>query len=291
MDTMVNGELSRILLLLGLGVTSISALLYRLIIKIRGSFKPYKETTLLYLFLSLLLFAIIGCTAHWAELKYHFYFYLFYQFYFLLLGIIHIYCMQHYLEWNSDSKGMWLELLFTFTTAILGGAGFVTIYRLFNREGLEFEMLTSTIFFVIPWFTYQTFKKAAAIPPKVLKQWFYPIQEELKEPDERKLKNLLVISFEFQKQNTDIYCTNFRAKAPVDMELGELFYYFINDYNERHPNSRIQYATEMGDAYGWIFYKKPRWYTIMTKYVDIDKTIFKNHIRENDIIICTRSLN
>jgi len=73
------------------------------------------------------------------------------------------------------------------------------------------------------------------------------------------------------------------------MELGELFYYFINDYNERHPLEHIQYVNGPGDPHGWMFYKKPKWYNILTRYMDADRTIFLNGIRENDVIVCIRA--
>lgn len=72
------------------------------------------------------------------------------------------------------------------------------------------------------------------------------------------------------------------------MDFGELFYYFINDYNERHPHATISYSNETGMPSGWIFFKKPKWYTLFTKYIDSERTIFTNHIRENDIIMCIR---
>ena len=136
---------------------------------------------------------------------------------------------------------------------------------------------------------YHTFQKAIAIPPKVVRQWFYPVGEEIDEPEDSKLKNLIVISFEFQKQAGDKNVINFRAKAPRDMEFGVLFYYFINDYNIINNNSRIQFVNEFGEPQGWIFYKKPSWRSIITRYIDVDQTIFSNHIKENDVIICTRS--
>ena len=80
----------------------------------------------------------------------------------------------------------------------------------------------------------------------------------------------------FQKKLNEPHFTNFRAKAPRDMEFGQLFYYFINDYNERHPNGKIEFADKNLSAYGWIFYQKPAWYTINTKYIDTDKTFYAN---------------
>jgi Type VI secretion system, TssN len=75
------------------------------------------------------------------------------------------------------------------------------------------------------------------------------------------------------------------------MGFGQLFYYFINDYGERHPNNKIEFADNNAAPYGWIFYKKPRWYTINTIYIDAEKTFYANRIRENDVIVCHRFLN
>jgi hypothetical protein len=141
---------------------------------------------------------------------------------------------------------------------------------------------------LVPYFVYQTYLKSVAIPPKIYKEWYYPAHAQEPDLEEAKLKNLLVISFEFQKQMEDRYFTNFRAKAPVDMEFGQLFYYFINDYNDRHGGSSIRYSNMQGDLHGWIFYRKPKWYHLSTKYIDTEKTIFINNIRENDVIICNR---
>ena len=151
-------------------------------------------------------------------------------------------------------------------------------------------MALAGLFFMVPLLVWQTYLKAIEIAPKIYKLWYYPVQHRAEFlPDDSKLKNFLIISFEFKKKEEDDYYTNFRAKAPVDMEAGELFYYFLNDYNIRHAKSKINYIdNKSGQPYGWIFYKKPKWYTIFTKYIDMDKTVFINNIRENDIIVCNR---
>ena len=291
MEKVINSEITKFIILLGAGVVGLSFVLAKLITKIRGTYKPYKKATLLYLLTSLLLFAFIALAAHPLFFKSPFFALVLFQAYFLLLGSAHLYYMRQNLKWTGDNKVFFPELIFTIIVSILGCIGFVVVYRFFNKNGLEYMMAASILFFIIPFFFYHTFKKAIAIPPKILKQWFYPVHQEMEEPDESKLKNLLVISFEFQKQSNDPHITNFRAKAPTDMEFGELFYYFINDYNERHPNAKIQFINGTGEPYGWIFYKKQQWHTIITKYIDADKTIFNNHIKENDVIVCARSLS
>jgi hypothetical protein len=270
-------------------VVGSSALLAKLISKIHGSFKPYLKATLIYMLVALLLFSVIACLAYWSYLKDQQQFYLIYQAYFLLLGTLHVNWMEEYLKWAGNNKSLWAELLFTIITAMLGSIGFISVFGYFSTYGLEINMTTSTLCFIVPWFVNQTFQHAISIPAIILKQWYYPVSEEIEEPDEDKLKNLLVICFVFQKQLTDKHDTSFRAKAPVDMEMGELFYYFINDYNERHPQDKIEYINESGEPYGWVFYKKPQFLNLSTRYVDADKTIFNNGIKENNVVICSRS--
>ncbi len=276
-------------MVLGLATVGLSALFTKMVAKAKGSIKPYVKATLIYSILALLFFAAIAFTAHPDIFTDHFSFFLFYQAFFLLFGLIHFHLMHRFLRWSGEERAFAAETLFTLILCLCGSVCFMLVYRWVSADGLIPMMLTSCYVFIIPGFVYQTFLKAVAIPPGIIKQWKYPFDQHIVDPDESKFRNLLVISFEFQKQTTDNHFTNFRAKAPADMEFGQLFYFFINDYNERHPSAKINYVSQTGEPHEWIFYKKPRWHSIFTEYIDTDKTIFNNKIRENDIIICSRS--
>jgi hypothetical protein len=297
MQAYFTNNLRGFLIILGIGVLGLSALFTHQVSRVRGSFRPYQKPTLWYLVLSLLFFAAIATTSGVIMADKIFLYpyeplslFIFYQAYFLLLGIVHFHIMHHYLHWSGDEKSFWVEVLFTLIVSMFGSISFVIIYQYFNKEGLELIMVTSTCFFIVPLFFYHTFKKAVSIPPRLVKHWFYPVNQKIEEPDESKLTNMLIISFEFQKHTRDTLFTNFRAKAPLYMEFGQLFYFFINDYNERHMDNKIQFINEAGEPYEWIFYKKHRWYTIITHYIDAENTNYVNHIRENDVIICNRVL-
>jgi hypothetical protein len=290
MEKLVANDLSKLLILLSMGFAGIFILFVNMVVRLKGKFKPYQKSTILYLLVSLIFFAAIAGTGYWHASRHYLTFFLLYQCCFLLLGVVHVYWMEQHLKW-SGMGALWAELLFTVVTSITGSIVFLLVYRWFNPQGLVFHMAGSIILFMVPWFVHRTFQYAITIPPRVLKQWYYPVSEEIEEPDEKKLKHLLVISFEFQKQVTDAHFTNFRAKAPVDMDLGELFYYFVNDYNDRHPHAKIEFINGNGEPHGWVFYKKPKWYSLMMQYIDAEQTVFKNRIRENDVIICRRSLN
>lgn len=285
---MLSPELNKLLLYLGISLISFSAIIGVFAKKIRSSFKPFSKRAVWYLLVSVAVFALTGLFIAARFFSSYNGYFIFFQVLFLLYGILHIYMMHRKMDWGKERQTFMPDLIFTVIILLAGAICFMLAYRWLNREGLEISMMFSALFFIIPLFVWHTFLSALAIPPKVLNQWYYPVHEPMEDPEESKLKNMLLISFEFQKNGQESYFTNFRAKAPVDMELGELFYYFINDYNERHPQGQIHFSNGTGKPYGWMFYKKPKWYTIMTTYMDSEKTIYLNRIRENDVIVCSR---
>jgi hypothetical protein len=286
MESVINSEMTKFLMIVGAGVAALGVLFVNLVSKAQGSFKPYLRRILAYILVTLLLFLLIPfVTLQSLDTAF-----IVFQIYFLVLGLVHYHYMHRFLVWSRGPRAFYRELSFTLLLALLCTAGFALLYRFLHRDGLSLAMAASALFFVIPLLFFQTFREAMAVPPKIVKEWFYPVDREVEEPEDAKMKNLLVISFEFRKQTNDPHYTNFRARAPVDMEFGKLFYFFINDYNERHPSGQIHFVNGSREPHGWIFYKKPRWYTVITQYVDGEKTIFNNRIRENEVIICERSL-
>jgi hypothetical protein len=290
MERFFTTELLRMIGILGFGGLSLMVLLGRLIAKLRGSFQPYRKTTIIFLLVAAGIFGVIGFTGHRFVFSSASYFYMGYQAVFCLLGIAHLFAMYKYMAWSNTEKSFWLELLFTIIVAAFGVIAFALIFKWMNKDGYYFAMSTAVLFFLVPFFVLKTFKAALDIQPKIFKQWYYPVNSVLPEPEESKLKNILLINFQFQKTTFDPDYTSFRAKAPADMEFGQLFYYFMNDYNDRHPNSRLEYMDKKREPYGWIFYRKPKWYHITTKYIDPDRTFFINRIKEDDIIICRRTI-
>lgn len=294
---MLINELTRTILILGMVAAGSLGVMVKLIARVQGSFKPYFKATILYLLVALLLMSSVASLSYWSHLKNQQLFHLIFQAYFLILGTMHVHWLKEYVKWAGNEQSLLAEFLFTMVLGLLGGVGFMAVFswfRWFSEDLLAFNisigsiMSTSTILFIVPWMVNQMFSNALSVPGKILKRWYYPCGEELEEPDEDKLRNLLVISFVIQKHLGDDQETHFRAKAPIDMEMGELFYYFINDYNERHPNDKIDYLDPSGEPYGWLFYKKNPYLRLASQYVDAEKTIYNNRIRENNVILCNR---
>jgi hypothetical protein len=278
----------KMLSIVGIAGLGLMTFLGAYISKAKGSFAPHRKSTIIYLLISTLVAADVGLMGNKALYSTPSTTLIICQIIFFLAGFLHIWCMHRYLKWSGGENSLLFEVIFTLVVSAFGFMAFSIVFTYFNKDGYQYYLATSVFFIVIAFFIYTTFLMAVRIPLKVYEKWFYPVNEEVDDPDDSKMKNMLVISFEFQKKKTDSHYTNFRAKAPADMDFGQLFYYFINDYNERHPNGRIEFLNEQYNPYGWVFYKKPRWYSFSTHYVDFSKSFFMNHIRENDIIVCKR---
>ncbi len=288
MEKLFTQEVIKLLSIAGIVTVSLTSLLGILMQKILGSFVKYRKQLALHLLLFIVLFLLLGLLGHSSVFFSPTIMYVVLQVCCFLLGLLHLHLMQQNFKFNENEHGFWLELLFTLAVAGFGFVAFYILFSYFNREGYSLLFCSAIFIFICSYFIYQCFERAMDIPMKIYKKWFYPMNTALKDPDESKLKNMLVISFEFIKKPDDSHYTNFRSKAPNDMDFGQLFYFFINDYNDRHPNEKIVFKTDGEQPFGWIFYKKRKWYQFITRYIDADSSFYMNKIKENDIIVCNR---
>ena len=267
----------------------VGALIMMLMGKLRKVFTKSKKKSIFYAIAALLIFALTALLSsnkvlNDTPLNSFFGF----QFIFLGLGILHVYTMRKFFEDFSKKKSdFFTEFLFTIVIICIGLIGF---YNVANRmrPSFSFMYMASAIAFIIPIIFYKLYEFTLLIPVPIYKKWLYPVGEDIKDPTQKELMNPLVISFEFQKYQGKDDITNFRVKAPEIMEFGKLFYFFINDYNERHPESMIEYLENTSqEPCGWIFYFKPNWWSSI-RHIDFARTVISNNLKEDNIIICRR---
>jgi len=134
----------------------------------------------------------------------------------------------------------------------------------------------------------KTVEELLKVPKKEFKLWHYPVNQNIEDPSDEELDNPVIISFIFRKNESSRELTTFRAKAPVGMKVGRLFYYFINDYNDRHPEGAISYINDYNEPYGWIFKKVSNSFFGLKEAIDPDSSVYGNEIRENDLLYCHR---
>lgn len=273
---------------LSLGFFIIGSLIMMLVTKLRKLFTKNKKKAIIYAILILITFALTGLLSSGKVLNdTPLNSFIGFQVVFAILGGVHIYVLRTYFENLSEEENAFFpEFLFTIVILCIGLIAFFNVTNRF-KEPFKFIYLASAFAFVIPLLVYKLYEFALLIPVPIFKQWLYPLGENIKDPSANELDNPLVISFEFQKKQYEDDITNFRVKAPESMEFGKLFYFFINDYNERHPESKIEFVDETQEPQGWIFYIKPNWWSAL-RHINFLKTVSGNNIKEDNVIICQR---
>jgi hypothetical protein len=211
---------------------------------------------------------------------------------FLLFGIIHqvftknnyFYSVHHNQNRVFAGQLMFGLSLMSFTILIMSAL----IYFLNGDQSyLFYPMAMSTLFFFVPMLFQKTLDAALSIPPKIYTPWYYPIDQNLAIPDEDPRERILVIGFEMTKNQHQSTPTYFRAKAPENIKLGDLFYFFIQDYNELNAETPITITDENNRPFQFLFKKKAKWYQ-SSKFFNPERNFRENGILENTIIIAER---
>lgn len=210
---------------------------------------------------------------------------------FLFFGIIHVvFFHKRYFYSNKNNRNKVLigEILFGMSLILFTIVVFSTLqYFLRDKNFMFFPMLISTLWFFVPIVFLYTFEAAYKIPLPQFATWYYPVNNPIELPDEKLNEKLLVIAFEISKNTRTPTKTNFRAKGPETMALGDLYYHFLNDYNELQSETPIEYTSKENEPYEWWFRLKTKWYQ-PNNILDPAVPIRENNIKENSIIICER---
>ena len=265
-----------------------SMLLLPLIKQVSGGFANYGKKPLVFNLVSSILAAgtAFGATYFSNNL---FYTYWVLTVVFLLFGIIFVLLIhKKFFKARRDNRNKQIlaGILYGLSIILLCVAIFSSLqYFLKDKNFMFFPMLLCMLFFFVPVLLLHTFDAAMDIPPPAYVNWSYP-ERPIDLPDEKENEHLYVIGFEIAKKATDSGKTYFRAKAPEDMLLGDLFYHFTNDYNDLHSETPIEYS-DNNIIQEWVFRTKPKWYQF-SKILDPDKTVNENKIKENTVIICER---
>lgn len=285
MSSIASGQIFKV----SIGLIILSTVLMMVMKTLRKLFTKNKKRAILYAIFVLLTFAITGL------LSYHKLLndspansFIGFQFLFIGLGSLHVYIMRKFFpDLSKESSSFWSEFVFTLIYVALGLLAFLQVVSRFKAP-FSMVFMGSSILFVVPFLFYKLYEFAYLIPVPVYKSWIYPLGQEIKDPTKDELANPRVISFEFKKTSSHNEITNFRVKAPQAMEFGRLFYFFIVDYNERHPESPIEIMNEeTKQPSEWVFHFKQHWYSPL-KHLNESHTVAANNLKENSVIICSR---
>lgn len=255
--------------------------------KVKNFKTEYKTKHYIYLFSAILVFTLVSFLGQSKVIDTLFGEFTFYQVLLFSLGALHVIIYRTYLlKYGLDN--FWLEGVYNALIAVFGTIPFLLLYTYMNGITYAFIIASCILMFLIPTWIFATFKTSISIPAKIYKTWPFPEFGAFSEPKDDEFRDMVVITFVFYKNPNSNIRTEFRAKSPIRMDFGRLFYHFVNDYNTRNSDSPIQLLDEMGNPQNWVFYLKPNWYGV-SKYIDPELTMYMNGIQEDSTVICLRT--
>jgi hypothetical protein len=203
------------------------------------------------------------------------------------IGTGYLFIAPEILPWYRDQPFS-MQLVFIIALLLFGYFFSNLVFTFWADSTIQMVWQLSLLWFLVPVLLNQTILKLLEVPPKEFKQWTYPLNQTIPDPTDAEMENPVVISFEFKKSCDSEQATTFRAKAPVGMSLGRLFYFFINDYNSRHPEETICYTDKPNHPCQWIFFKMRNRVFDLKTALDPEDSIYNSNIKENDILVCKR---
>lgn len=189
---------------------------------------------------------------------------------------------------SEPVKALWVDFLLAFVFVLISFAAFSFTFNHLSSGDLGFVYGTAMLTFFIPHFYIYVQELFISIPPPLYKVWY--IDEDREEPDFENvnIKNIMLATLDILKNVNDADSTNIKVKAPLNMKFGDWFQSFVLSYNERYPESEIQYKYLDGTNMGWMFFVKPRFFE-RRQYIEPNKTFRKNGITEKHTIVAERA--
>jgi hypothetical protein len=247
-----------------------------------GFVKKYGKRSFIYALILLILISLTGLL-QWVDTGAADTYYYFAQALVLVLGVTHVFLMYRFIP-QIHPGDFWKGLGITFLIMLAGAIATAILYHFI---GLDYRFLTYILPFIVPWLCWQVFRVFFQIPSPAFKTWYYPLHEEMPDLDMIDLSQIEVVQFVFSKNPQDATQTNFTAKAPLNMTLGQLFFIFINDYNDKNEQHPIHYLKSADQPHGWFFYRKKKWFN-QKEFLDSDLSFLNNAIQPNEFIYAVR---
>lgn len=178
------------------------------------------------------------------------------------------------------------EFGITLLLTLSGMVFYALVFNLCNE--LQYGLFASTCmlpFLLVSLFV-RTYRLFLAIPESIYKVWRYNTTEHDQTYDNIDYSKLKLVKVELFKNEKDAEPLHLSAKAPDHMPFGVWIKRLISDYNLRSPLSPIDNYSS-NETGGWIFYLQKSVF-LPNHYIDYERTVKENRIKENDLIVAKR---
>lgn len=237
--------------------------------------KVYPAMTHLLSFV--LLFCIVATTGIWASQIPQIY-HLVLLVSFFLLGTLHIKLMYRFLFSNKHNYFL-AEVLFTLLLTFLGGAGYLLTYQLVNETSPDWIIAGTILPFLLPFLINKSFFLWKNIPDRIYYVWQYLDHLEVPEAGDG---DAIIVHFSIAKDEDNTRYSRFTVRAPINMKVGDIFHYFLYNYNKEHPETQIP-ANSKTSPFGWYFYTTSAWWE-KKDIINPNISIYRNQLKDNVLI-------
>lgn len=208
------------------------------------------------------------------------------QIYYLIIGIVFVWLAGTYYEKELiDRKAFFF--ICSLICCLLGMFLFKLGFDWLNDLEYGLWASTSVLVFLLPMMFWWAYIAYLNIPLEIYKVWQYPLYPDDINMEHLDFDRLLVLEVNMYKNTDDNEPLKVKAKAPRNMNFGQWFQKFIDDYNLKFPQSPIEYQLETGESFKWIFYIKPTFFA-QRNFIDPDLDIEQNKITEKYAIFAKR---
>ena len=253
--------------------------------RVKG-FKEVRKKFLYYSLINILVTALFFLMVYNLKQTTVMFRYITLQGFFIISGSIHVYLYKTMFK-SLQTKKIHIEIIFALIASLFLTIPIALLIAVNNDFIYLYDFFITLVAFIFPTLTYILYTTSISIPAAIYDKWYYPLTKKYNIASINEFKNMIVLNLYFYKDDNEPHLTKFKVKAPKDMNFGRLFYFFINEYNEKNTSQKIKILDKGKDPYGWCFYSKPKWYS-QTKRIDSELTVENNNLRDNDSVICQR---
>jgi hypothetical protein len=201
--------------------------------------------------------------------------------------MLHVRRMFNKIEW-ADEYRLGPEFLLTFVVALMSAVGLFLMHLFIpsfvtsmgDVGYFAFMMSSSAIWLLVPFLMFHAHMAASDIERPVYPLWYYPKNYMEKQPTWDREK-VVYANMVFEPTYGEGRVKKIEVRLPMEANLGEVIYLFINDYNEnKSPDNPINNLRKEDKSIGWLFSSPKRLgkLKIGKKYLDPELSIEENMI-------------
>jgi hypothetical protein len=209
--------------------------------------------------------------------------YLFFQFFFLILGVVHVLLIFRYQLLGTKFSGSpAFTTLLTAALSFVAAFGFNVLSKALVKEP-EGMCATCVIPFAIPFLVYQSYRHWKAVPPRempVLKfepEWKCPTDDE---------EDMIRLCFSIDKKYTGLKTIRgfFERPFPVNWTLAEAFHETVAAIvsNETRVPLEPSFRKQLMTPAEWVLFKRVGWFR--REYFDPGRRLSESPITAGEVV-------